>query len=145
MIHGLTYRIDLSQPARFDAQGRERIPAAQRIRDLRHNGQPIPPDRDFVLVTNSYRAAGGSGFAGTDPAHVVMEESRPLRRIVQDHVASMVRVAPNRCAGWGFAPMPGTSVVFDSGPGAAAHSAGIAGLETVGMQPTGFLRFRLRL
>jgi hypothetical protein len=41
--------------------------------------------------------------------------------------------------------MPGTSVLFDTGPGALTHADSIAPLEPLGLQPTGFLRFRLRL
>lgn len=145
MIHGLTYRVDLSQPARFDALGQVAAPGARRIVGLCFNGRPLVADQSFILVTNSYRASGGAGFAGTDPPDVVMEESRPLRRILQDHVAAEGVVHPERAAGWRFAPMPGTSVAFDSGPGAMAHAAGIEGLEPIGLQPTGFLRFRLRL
>ena len=44
-----------------------------------------------------------------------------------------------------FAAMPGTSVIFDTGPGALTHADSIAPLEPLGLQPTGFLRFRLRL
>lgn len=145
MIHGLTHGIDLSQPARFDCLGRVANPTAHRITDLRHQGQPVAPDQPFVLVTNSYRASGGAGFAGTDPADVVMEDSRPLRRILQDHVAACRTVAPAAATGWRFAPMPGTTAVFDSGQGAAAHATDVPGLERAGPCPTGFLRFRLHL
>ncbi len=145
MIHGLRYLVDLSQPPRHDCTGKIVNPAARRITDLAFQGQPLNPDQAFVLVTNSYRASGGSGFAGTDPAQVVMEESRPLRMVVQDHVARSAKIAPQAAAPWRFKPMPGTSVLFDSAPAAASHAAGVTGLEPVGLQPTGFLRFRLRL
>lgn len=145
MIHGLTYRVDLSQPARFDCLGQIARPGATRICGLSFNGRPIDPTQTFVLVTNSYRASGGAGFAATDPPDVVMEESRPLRRILRDHIVRQGRIAPHSRPGWGFCPMPGTTVVFDTGPGAAAHASAIDGLEPVGLQPTGFLRFRLSL
>ena len=145
MIHGLSYTVDLSHPPRHDCTGKVINPTAQRITDLAYQGQPLNPDQTFVLVTNSYRAAGGAGFAGTDAAHVVMEESRPLRMVVQDHVARSAKIAPQAAAPWRFRPMPDTSVLFDSAPAAAPHAAEVAGLEPVGLQPTGFLRFRLRL
>lgn len=145
MIHGLSYTVDLSHPPRHDCTGKVINPTAQRITDLAYQGQPLNPDQTFVLVTNSYCAAGGAGFAGTDAAHVVMEESRPLRMVVQDHVARSAKIAPQAAAPWRFRPMPDTSVLFDSAPAAAPHAAEVAGLEPVGLQPTGFLRFRLRL
>ncbi|MCF8511032.1 MAG: bifunctional 2',3'-cyclic-nucleotide 2'-phosphodiesterase/3'-nucleotidase [Rhodobacteraceae bacterium] len=145
MIHGLTFGVDLSQPARFDARGHVANPGAKRIVGLRHEGVAVDDDQPFILVTNSYRASGGAGFAGTNPAEVVMEESRPLRRVVQEYVAAESPVAPPNRAGWAFAPMPGTSVLFDSGPGAANYSANVAGLGLIGPLPTGFQRFRLQL
>ena len=145
MIHGLSYQVDLSQPARHDCAGRLVNPAARRIVGLSCQGRPLAPGDEFLLVTNSYRAAGGAGFAGTEPARVVMEESRPLRNVVQEYVARQGRVAPAAQADWRFAPMPGTSVLFDSAPEAARLGPKVAGLEPVGLQPTGFLRFRLRL
>ncbi|NEY89886.1 bifunctional 2',3'-cyclic-nucleotide 2'-phosphodiesterase/3'-nucleotidase [Tabrizicola oligotrophica] len=145
MIHGLTFRIDLSQPARFDCLGRQVNPASRRVTGMSRLGRPVAPDEEFVLVTNSYRSSGGAGFAGTEPARVVLEQARHLRRILQDHVAQTGRVAPTGAADWGFAPMPGTTVTFDTAPGAAELAKDIAGLEVMGLQPTGFLRFRLRL
>lgn len=143
MIHGLTHEVDLSQPARHDSLGRVANPSATRITNLRYQGQPLNPAQAFVLVTNSYRASAGAGFAGTEPSNVVMEESRPLRLIVQDYIAAQGTVRPTGAQGWRFCPMLNTFVVFDSGPGAAAHA--LAQAEPVGLQPSGFLRFRLRL
>lgn len=145
MIHGLNYLVDLSQPPRHDCTGKILNPTARRITALTFQGQPLKPDQVFVLVTNSYRASGGAGFAGTEPAQVVMEESRPLRMVLQEHVARSAKIAPQAAAPWRFRPMPGTSVLFDSAPAAAAHTAEVPGLEPVGLQPTGFLRFRLWL
>ncbi|TXI05217.1 MAG: bifunctional 2',3'-cyclic-nucleotide 2'-phosphodiesterase/3'-nucleotidase [Pseudorhodobacter sp.] len=145
MIHGLDYCIDLSEPPRFGCDGMTLNPGASRIRDLCLDGRPIDPDASFILATNSYRAAGGAGFAGTDHPCVVMEESRPLRRVLQDHIARAGRISPPAAMGWSFVPMPGTSVIFDSAPEAAAHAHEIPGLTALGLQPTGFLRFRLRL
>lgn len=145
MIHGLTYQIDLSQPPRHDSTGRLVNPLARRITGLRFQGKPLSDGQEFVLVTNSYRASGGAGFAGTEPAQVVMEESRPLRRIVQEYIAKSGRVSPTAGADWRFVAMPGTHVLFDSAPGALAASKEIAGLTALDLQPSGFLRFRLAL
>ena len=145
MIHGLSYTIDLSQPARHDAFGHVTAPKAQRIQDLRHQGQPVQPTDRFVLVTNSYRAGGGAGFAGTHPPDIVAEDARPMRDVLHDHIRTAPPLRPPPHPHWRFAPMPGTSVIFDTGPGALTHADSIAPLEPLGLQPTGFLRFRLRL
>jgi 2',3'-cyclic-nucleotide 2'-phosphodiesterase/3'-nucleotidase len=145
MIHGLSYTIDLSQTACHDAFGHIIAPKAQRIQDLRHQGQPVQPADRFVLVTNSYRAGGGAGFAGTHPPDIVAEDARPMRDVLHDHIRTAPPLRPTTQPHWRFAAMPGTSVIFDTGPGALSHADSIAPLEPLGLQPTGFLRFRLRL
>lgn len=149
MIHGLSFAIDLSQPARYDHFGHLVAPTACRIRDLRHRGQPVQPADRFVLATNSYRAGGGAGFAGTHPTDVLIEESRPIRQVLHDHIRTADARPGALVSDWRFAPMPGTSVILDSGQGAAAHlaqrPASLSGLTAIGLQPSGFLRFRLPL
>lgn len=145
IIQGVQFQIDLTQPARFDANGAEVAPTARRICHLCFEGQPILSQAEFVLATNSYRASGGAGFAGTQPARLVLEDSRPLRQVLQDYVTCTGRVSPSARPDWGFVPMPGTTVVFDSGQGGAGHCAEVPGLTALGMQSTGFMRFRLAL
>lgn len=145
IIHGVQFQVDLTEPARFDANGAEVIPAARRIRNLCYQGMPLAPEAEFMLATNSYRASGGAGFAGTQPARMVLEDDRPLRQVLQDHVARAGSIAPLARPDWGFVPMPGTTVVFDSGQGGADYCADAPGLTALGMQPTGFMRFRLAL
>jgi hypothetical protein len=41
--------------------------------------------------------------------------------------------------------MPATSVIFDTSPGALTLADQVPPIEPLGLQPTGFLRFRLRL
>lgn len=47
-ISGLSYRIDLSQPPRYDPQGQLLNSGAQRIRDLSHDGEPLSDDALFA-------------------------------------------------------------------------------------------------
>jgi 2',3'-cyclic-nucleotide 2'-phosphodiesterase/3'-nucleotidase len=145
MIHGLSYTIDLSQPARHDAFGHVIAPKAQRIRNLRYQGQPVRPTDRFVLATNSYRTGSAAGFFGTHPPDMLAEDNRPMRHVLHDHIrtASPLHLATQ--PHWGFAPMPATSVIFDTSPGALTLADQVPPIEPLGLQPTGFLRFRLRL
>ena len=59
-ITGLRYRIDVSQPPRTDAEGLQTDPTASRIRNLCFaSGEPVRDTDEALIVTNSYRAAGG--------------------------------------------------------------------------------------
>lgn len=147
VIHGLSYRIDLSQPPRFDCYGSEINPAARRIVDLRHNGAPLLPDQVFVLATNSYRAAGGAGFAGADPARLIYEGHESNREVLAHFLRDGGQPQPLPQPAWGFAALPDSAVVFDASPSAADHLAEVPHLHItpLGLNADGFRRFRLRL
>ena len=147
VIFGVTYQIDLTQPARFDARGNEVNPQARRILNLSYEGRPTTPDQVFVLATNSYRGGGGSGFAATSPAHVIVESRKANREVVETFIrAGGTAEMPTRPS-WGFVPMPGTSVVFDSSPHALAVLPEVPHLHLTPLMPlpNGFQRFRLKL
>jgi 2',3'-cyclic-nucleotide 2'-phosphodiesterase / 3'-nucleotidase len=148
VIDGLSYQIDLSQPAQFDAIGTVLDPTARRIRDLRYQGQPVRPDQIFVLATNSYRAAGGIGFAGASVSRLVYDTPTSNREVLSEFLRRggeprLEDAVPR----WGFRAMPDTSVLFESAPKAAAHLAEVAHLrlEPLEIAESGFRRFRLWL
>lgn len=144
-IPGLGFRIDLGQPARYDRHGALVRPEARRIRDLIWNGRPLDPAQEFILATNSYRAAGCGGYVWARPERLVDVGRTPIRDLLIRHVASADRPAPPAAPDFGFVPMPGTSVTFDTAPGAIPHLDEIAhfGPEYLGPAPAGFARFRL--
>ena len=147
MIYGLTCQINLSAQRRFDAKGRVIHPRARRITDLRFHGQPLRPGAEVVLATNSFRSSGGSGFAGTTPDRVIYEGCKPTREVLENHIRETGIATPPPLPGWRFAPMPGTTVLFDSAPRALDHLSDVANLriEPVMPQANGFHRFRLHL
>ena len=147
VIYGLTWRIDLSRPARFDARGIEVDPAATRIVDLSLQGRPLQPDQELVLATNTYRSGGGNGFVGAGPDQVIHESSLTTREVLAAYIAAHGTDVPATLDTWGFVPMPGTTVVFDSAPHAVAHMGDFPALrlEPMELQPSGFQRFRIHL
>jgi 2',3'-cyclic-nucleotide 2'-phosphodiesterase/3'-nucleotidase len=62
-ISGLTWEIDITRPNRYEG-GKLVNADSHRIGDVRFEGKPIDPKREFVVVTNNYRADGGGGFPG---------------------------------------------------------------------------------
>jgi len=152
VICGLRYVIDPSQPARFSPDGRRTNPGAQRVRQLTRDGRPVAPHDLFVVATNSFRAAGGGGFAAAvqmreialGPATKPVAETIP--KVLADYVARAGVVTPVTQPVWRFAPAPGTSALFDSAPAAAAtlHDLQGVSIEQAGVAPGGFSRFRLK-
>jgi 2',3'-cyclic-nucleotide 2'-phosphodiesterase / 3'-nucleotidase len=122
-LDGVTYRIDLTQPARYERSGQLVAPEARRIVDLRYNGQPIDLAARFVVVTNNYRASGGGNFPGLDGSNIVLSAPDENREALMQYLAAAKTVDPSADANWRVLPVPGVKLRFLSGTGGLAHLA----------------------
>lgn len=147
VIDGLTWQIDVTRQAGFDAEGRV-LPGGGRVGDLRHGGRPVAPDAQFLLATNSYRLSGCPLFRPLAcDLPVVFDSGVAVPDVLHRYAAARRRlVVPNR-TGWRFVPLPGTTALFDTAPEALAHLPGLrrARVEATGETPSGFARLRLHL
>ena len=148
VIDGVEYRIDLSQPARFDRDGAVVSPEANRIVELTYQGAPLDMGAEFVIATNNYRAGGGGAFPGADGSTIVLEAPDTNRDVIVRYIVEQGTISPSADANWSFAPMPGTTVLFETGPAAANYADDLPGglaLEEIGTDENGFMRYRLAL
>jgi 2',3'-cyclic-nucleotide 2'-phosphodiesterase/3'-nucleotidase len=79
VLDGMTYKIDVTQPSKFDRDCKVVNENANRIVDLAFkdsDGKVYSGDellsKEFIVASNNYRAFGGK-FAGTGSDHVVLE------------------------------------------------------------------------
>lgn len=146
-IPQLSYAIDLSQPARFDGQGRLAQPEAHRITGLRFGDRPIAAAEEFLLVTNSHRAGRARLQDPTLDPHVVFTDGARVQSIIAAHVQRRGTVGAAARRNWHFLPMPGTSVTIATGDGAGPHLDEIASFRPhrLGRNPAGFTHYRLHL
>ena len=147
VIDGVTYRIDLSQPPRFDNDGNVVNADANRIVDLEFEGAPIDPAQEFIVATNNYRAGGGGNFPGATPETTVFEAPDTNRDVIVRYIVDQGTISPAADANWTFAPMENTTVLFDTGPNAAQYVADVKGvdIEETSDMIDGFQRFRISL
>jgi 2',3'-cyclic-nucleotide 2'-phosphodiesterase/3'-nucleotidase len=123
MIDGLTYRIDVTQPARYERGGKLAAPAARRIVDLRFDGKPLDDKAEFGVVTNNYRASGGGNFPNLDGTNIVLDAPDETREALVQHLQALKTLEPAADNNWKLVPVPGVKLRFLSGAGGMAHLA----------------------
>ncbi len=142
MIDGVTYRIDLSQPAKFDGRGKLANAEASRIVELAYQGRPVAPDQVFVVVTNNYRASGGGGFPGNDGTTIVLDAPDATRDVIIKFFQQTGTLDPKADGNWSLKPVAGArNVVFESNPRGRAVMP--RGVSFIGDAANGFARYRL--
>lgn len=147
VIDPLEVVYDLSQPARYGACGTLLDPGARRVVSVRLDGRPLPPEARLILCTNSYRAGGAGQFAGAQATNLVLADERVTRDILRQHVTRHGALRGATRGSLRFKALPGTSVIFETGPAARRHLSQIATFrpEARGLTRQGFLRLRLDL
>ncbi|MEX3017853.1 bifunctional 2',3'-cyclic-nucleotide 2'-phosphodiesterase/3'-nucleotidase [Gymnodinialimonas hymeniacidonis] len=122
-ITGLTYQIDVSQPPQTDPEGHHVDEAASRIRNLRfEDGRAVGPADEMLIVTNSYRAAGGGHFPSAAQAIMVKTSSISVRDAVAKYIAqSEQSLAPTVQPSFSLTPLGGVDLLFETGPAAEKH------------------------
>jgi 2',3'-cyclic-nucleotide 2'-phosphodiesterase (5'-nucleotidase family) len=94
VVGGAEYAIDL------------RLPPGDRIRGLSVQGRPVQPGDQFTIALNSYRAAGGGGYAMLAGSPVVYNHGENIRElIVADlRARSMLRAEDFAARNWRILP-----------------------------------------
>lgn len=147
VMDGVTYQVDITQPSKYDPKGVLINPDANRIVDLKYNGQPVEPTSKFVIATNNYRASGGGKFPGALGDTIIFEGPDTNRDVIVRYIVDQGTINPSADNNWSFKKIPGTSVLFDTGPAAQAHVDNLKDIkiEAAGDGPEGFARYRISL
>ena len=144
VIAGVEYRIDPTQPSRYDNDGKLVNPEARRIRDLTFDGKPVRDDQAFIVVTNNYRAGGGGNFPGNDGTTMVLEAPDLTRDAIMRFIMARKDVAPKPDGSWSLVPPPANvTATFLTGPNAASHQPAGIKVERLGDGPDGFVKYRV--
>ncbi|MBM6593422.1 bifunctional 2',3'-cyclic-nucleotide 2'-phosphodiesterase/3'-nucleotidase [Microvirga pudoricolor] len=144
VIAGVQYKIDPTQPSRYDNDGKLVAPDAHRIKDLTYKGVPVKDDQEFVVATNNYRAGGGGNFPGNDGKTIVFEAPDLTRDAIMRYIVERKEVSPKADGSWSLVPPPSSvTTVFVTGPNAAAYQPAGIKVEKMGDAPEGFIKYRI--
>ena len=142
-IHGLTYEMDVTKYARYDAEGRRSGANEQRIVNLQYLGKPLDDKAQFLVVTNNYRANGGGNFPGLGAHKIVVDAPDETRQALSHYLGQMGNFKPNADGFWRILPVPGVKLRFVSGAGAVQHLAATPDLKLIEVHKDGSALFEL--
>ncbi|MBZ6077696.1 bifunctional 2',3'-cyclic-nucleotide 2'-phosphodiesterase/3'-nucleotidase [Microvirga puerhi] len=144
VIAGVQYKIDPTQASRYDNDGKLINPDAHRIKDLTYDGKPVAEDQVFIVATNNYRAGGGGNFPGNDGTTIVLDAPDLTRDAIMRYIMERKEIAPKANGSWSLVtPTGNATVVFTTGPNAAAYQPAGIKVEKLGDAPEGFIKYRL--
>lgn len=143
VIAGVQYKIDPTQPSRYDNDGKLVDANARRIKDLTYNGKPVTDDQVFIVATNNYRAGGGGNFPGNDGTTIVLDAPDLTRDAIMRFIIDRKEVAPKADGSWSLAVPANVTAIFTTGPNAAAYQPAGIKVEKMGDAPEGFVKYRI--
>ncbi|WP_313891957.1 bifunctional 2',3'-cyclic-nucleotide 2'-phosphodiesterase/3'-nucleotidase [Psychrobacillus sp.] len=143
VIDGVTYEIDVTQPAKYDADGNEKNKNASRIKNLQYNGKPIDLKQEFMVATNNYRANGT--FPGVRNATAIEVYPDENRQAIIDYILEEKTIDPSADGNWKFAALPAKAqVVFESSKKAVSVLPANGSIKYLGEGTDGFGKYSLK-
>ncbi|MCG9704589.1 bifunctional 2',3'-cyclic-nucleotide 2'-phosphodiesterase/3'-nucleotidase [Photobacterium damselae] len=155
VIDGVTYNIDLTQPARYDGECKLINPDSHRIKDLEFNGKAVDLKQAFIIATNNYRAYSGK-FAGTGEKHIAFAAPDENRTVLAEYISRVSKekgqVVPSADNNWHFTPIKSekpVTITFETSPTEKAaefiKEKGQYPMKQVGTDKVGFAVYNLDL
>ena len=100
VIDGVTYEYDVTQPNKYDREGKLIHPDASRVRNLKYQGKDVAPDQEFIVVTNNYRANGK--FPGVRDASLNRLLGLENRQVIINYILDVKNINPSADKNWHF-------------------------------------------
>jgi len=148
-IDGVTYELDVTQPAKYAVNGSVAAAGANRVKNLKFQGAAIQPDAKFIVATNNYRAFGGGNFPGLSAAKVIFDAPEENRQVLIEYLTLVdaltpgKQVNPTADGNWRIQPVAGVNLGFLSASGAVKYVPNHPGIKLVKDNGDGSALFQL--
>ena len=145
VIDGVTYQIDVTEPAKYDRNGNVVNANANRVKELTYNGQKVTEDMSFIVATNNYRATGGGHFPHLDGSNIVIDSPDENRQILIDYILAEQTINPSADGNWTFETInkKNLNVTFESSLQAKAYGDDIQTIQFLREAENGFATYKL--
>ncbi|NOH70618.1 bifunctional 2',3'-cyclic-nucleotide 2'-phosphodiesterase/3'-nucleotidase [Vibrio pectenicida] len=127
VIDGVSYQIDVTQPAKYDGECKLLNPDTQRITGLTFQGKPLDMNQDFLIATNNYRAYSDK-FPGTGSNFIAFDSPDENRSIIASYITRVSKeqgeFKPKADNNWRFAPISADKALdirFETSPSRKAE------------------------
>ncbi|HGE5778521.1 TPA: bifunctional 2',3'-cyclic-nucleotide 2'-phosphodiesterase/3'-nucleotidase [Bacillus pseudomycoides] len=146
ILDGVKYEIDVTQPAKYDKDGKVVNPNANRIVNVSYDGKPIADDQEFIVATNNYRGSSQT-FPGVSKGEVVYQSQDETRQIITKYMKETPVINPAADQNWAFKPIVAEKLntTFDSSPNAQKYITKDGKISYVGPSENEFAKYAIDL
>ena len=155
VIDGVNYQIDITQPAKYDANCKVLNADSQRIVNLTYQGKTIELKQQFIIATNNYRAYSNK-FPGTGADFVAFDAPDENRTVLASYISRVSKengqVIPSADNNWSFAAIDGgekLDIRFETSPSEKAakfiKEKGQYPMQKVATDEVGFAVYKIDL
>lgn len=143
VIDGVTYEIDVTQPAKYDRNHVLVNEKANRIKNLQYDGKVVADEQQFVVATNNYRGSGP--FPGVKDKVDLLSFPDENRQVIIDYIISQKVVNPSADNNWTFTNVPNVKATFTTSQNAKALAENISKISFLKDIEDSFAKYKLEL
>ena len=144
ILDGLKYEIDVTQPAKYDKDGKVVNANANRIVNMTYEGKLVADKQEFIVATNNYRGSSQT-FPGVSKGEVVYQSQDETRQIIVKYMQKIKDIDPAADQNWTFKPIVADKLntTFDSSPNAQKYIKKDGNISYVGPSENEFAKYAI--
>ncbi|MEC2705548.1 bifunctional 2',3'-cyclic-nucleotide 2'-phosphodiesterase/3'-nucleotidase [Bacillus thuringiensis] len=144
ILDGLKYEIDVTQPAKYDKDGKVVNANANRIVNMTYEGKLVADKQEFIVATNNYRGSSQT-FPGVSEGEVVYQSQDETRQIIVKYMQKIKNIDPAADQNWTFKPIVADKLntTFDSSPNAQKYIKKDGNISYVGPSENEFAKYAI--